>query len=165
MHLLTSASAALPSGHLTPVSVIAPGKSSCLRATMRVLYLLVSAVAAWLSFAEPLVLASRHLKALLTWDFRTWAQNCAALLLTQEGLTSSGLLEKRQKASLFLGTNFFCWFTLFCPVPGPVFGSKDNFHGLAIFLDTYPNDEATEVSSSGSSLGAISSWFHVPSAS
>ncbi|KFR05885.1 Vesicular integral-membrane protein VIP36, partial [Opisthocomus hoazin] len=28
--------------------------------------------------------------------------------------------------------------------PGPVFGSKDNFHGLAIFLDTYPNDEATE---------------------
>lgn len=29
---------------------------------------------------------------------------------------------------------------------GPVFGSKDNFHGLAIFLDTYPNDEATEVS-------------------
>lgn len=29
--------------------------------------------------------------------------------------------------------------------PGPVFGSKDNFHGLAIFLDTYPNDETTEV--------------------
>lgn len=28
---------------------------------------------------------------------------------------------------------------------GPVFGSKDNFHGLAIFLDTYPNDETTEV--------------------
>ncbi|POI24297.1 hypothetical protein CIB84_011953, partial [Bambusicola thoracicus] len=35
-------------------------------------------------------------------------------------------------------------FTMFCPVPGPVFGSRDNFHGLAIFLDTYPNDEATE---------------------
>ncbi|KAB0405896.1 hypothetical protein E2I00_015950, partial [Balaenoptera physalus] len=29
-------------------------------------------------------------------------------------------------------------------IPGPVFGSKDNFHGLAIFLDTYPNDETTE---------------------
>lgn len=26
-----------------------------------------------------------------------------------------------------------------------MFGSKDNFHGLAIFLDTYPNDETTEV--------------------
>lgn len=37
---------------------------------------------------------------------------------------------------------------MFCPVLGPVFGSKDNFHGLAIFLDTYPNDEATEVSQS-----------------
>lgn len=26
-----------------------------------------------------------------------------------------------------------------------MFGSKDKFHGLAIFLDTYPNDETTEV--------------------
>lgn len=57
---------------------------------------------------------------------------------------------------------------VFCPLPGPVFGSKDNFHGLAIFLDTYPNDEATEVSGSGSSFiaqEAVSSQLCVPSAS
>nr|XP_005492957.1 vesicular integral-membrane protein VIP36 [Zonotrichia albicollis] len=42
-------------------------------------------------------------------------------------------------------TSFCLFFSpLLCVVPGPVFGSKDNFHGLAIFLDTYPNDEATE---------------------
>uniref|UniRef100_A0A8B9XUL3 Lectin, mannose binding 2 n=1 Tax=Bos mutus grunniens TaxID=30521 RepID=A0A8B9XUL3_BOSMU len=34
--------------------------------------------------------------------------------------------------------------SLIKPYHGPVFGSKDNFHGLAIFLDTYPNDETTE---------------------
>lgn len=59
-------------------------------------------------------------------------------------------------------------FTVFCPVPGPVFGSRDNFHGLAIFLDTYPNDEATEVSSSGSLLSAeeaASLWLCAASAS
>jgi len=57
---------------------------------------------------------------------------------------------------------------MLCPVPGPVFGSKDNFHGLAIFLDTYPNDEATEVSGSGSSFStdeAVSSRLRAPSAS
>lgn len=41
----------------------------------------------------------------------------------------------------------FLSYSVFVPL-GPVFGSKDNFHGLAIFLDTYPNDESTEVSSS-----------------
>ncbi|KAH1167096.1 hypothetical protein KIL84_016268 [Mauremys mutica] len=42
------------------------------------------------------------------------------------------------------GDGFALWYTRERLVPGPVFGSKDNFHGLAIFLDTYPNDEATE---------------------
>lgn len=66
------------------------------------------------------------------------------------------------------GTELSHPFTVFCPVPGPVFGSRDNFHGLAIFLDTYPNDEATEVSSSGSSLIALeaaSLWLCAASAS
>ncbi|XP_074148392.1 vesicular integral-membrane protein VIP36 isoform X2 [Sminthopsis crassicaudata] len=42
------------------------------------------------------------------------------------------------------GDGFALWYTRDRLMPGPVFGSKDNFHGLAIFLDTYPNDEATE---------------------
>ncbi|XP_053935973.1 vesicular integral-membrane protein VIP36 [Cuculus canorus] len=42
------------------------------------------------------------------------------------------------------GDGLALWYTQERLVPGPVFGSKDNFHGLAIFLDTYPNDEATE---------------------
>nr|XP_054498708.1 vesicular integral-membrane protein VIP36 isoform X2 [Agelaius phoeniceus] len=43
------------------------------------------------------------------------------------------------------GDGLALWYTQERLTPGPVFGSKDNFHGLAIFLDTYPNDEATEV--------------------
>lgn len=27
------------------------------------------------------------------------------------------------------------------PFPGPVFGNKDNFTGLGVFVDTYPNEE------------------------
>ncbi|NXJ11626.1 LMAN2 protein, partial [Odontophorus gujanensis] len=42
------------------------------------------------------------------------------------------------------GDGLALWYTQERLVPGPVFGSRDNFHGLAIFLDTYPNDEATE---------------------
>ncbi|XP_025919147.1 vesicular integral-membrane protein VIP36 isoform X2 [Apteryx rowi] len=42
------------------------------------------------------------------------------------------------------GDGLALWYTRERLMPGPVFGSKDNFHGLAIFLDTYPNDEATE---------------------
>uniref|UniRef100_A0A5F9DGC4 Lectin, mannose binding 2 n=2 Tax=Oryctolagus cuniculus TaxID=9986 RepID=A0A5F9DGC4_RABIT len=42
------------------------------------------------------------------------------------------------------GDGIALWYTRDRLVPGPVFGSKDNFHGLAIFLDTYPNDETTE---------------------
>ncbi|RMB96617.1 hypothetical protein DUI87_26682 [Hirundo rustica rustica] len=42
------------------------------------------------------------------------------------------------------GDGLALWYTQERLTPGPVFGSKDNFHGLAIFLDTYPNDEATE---------------------
>ncbi|KAJ7406222.1 Vesicular integral-membrane protein VIP36 [Willisornis vidua] len=42
------------------------------------------------------------------------------------------------------GDGLALWYTQDRLVPGPVFGSKDKFHGLAIFLDTYPNDEATE---------------------
>uniref|UniRef100_A0A8C6EK84 Lectin, mannose binding 2 n=2 Tax=Microcebus murinus TaxID=30608 RepID=A0A8C6EK84_MICMU len=42
------------------------------------------------------------------------------------------------------GDGIALWYTRDRLAPGPVFGSKDNFHGLAIFLDTYPNDETTE---------------------
>ncbi|KAM9252835.1 vesicular integral-membrane protein VIP36 [Dugong dugon] len=42
------------------------------------------------------------------------------------------------------GDGIALWYTRDRLIPGPVFGSKDNFHGLAIFLDTYPNDETTE---------------------
>lgn len=42
------------------------------------------------------------------------------------------------------GDGIALWYTRDRLVSGPVFGSKDNFHGLAIFLDTYPNDETTE---------------------
>lgn len=52
------------------------------------------------------------------------------------------------------GDGLALWYTQERLTPGPVFGSKDNFHGLAIFLDTYPNDEATEVSGPGSFCSA-----------
>ncbi|XP_029439503.1 LOW QUALITY PROTEIN: vesicular integral-membrane protein VIP36 [Rhinatrema bivittatum] len=42
------------------------------------------------------------------------------------------------------GDGLALWYTKDRLSPGPVFGSKDKFHGLAIFLDTYPNDETTE---------------------
>nr|KAF6480606.1 lectin, mannose binding 2 [Molossus molossus] len=42
------------------------------------------------------------------------------------------------------GDGIALWYTRDRLMPGPVFGSKDNFHGLAIFLDTYPNDETME---------------------
>ncbi|XP_039629873.1 vesicular integral-membrane protein VIP36 isoform X2 [Polypterus senegalus] len=42
------------------------------------------------------------------------------------------------------GDGIGIWYTKERLHHGPVFGSKDNFHGLAIFIDTYPNDEATD---------------------
>ncbi|XP_043925370.1 vesicular integral-membrane protein VIP36 [Protopterus annectens] len=42
------------------------------------------------------------------------------------------------------GDGFAVWYTKDRLVHGPVFGSKDNFHGLAVFVDTYPNDEVTD---------------------
>lgn len=37
-----------------------------------------------------------------------------------------------------------------CPLifyfAGTVFGNKDLFHGLGLFIDTYPNDESADVS-------------------
>lgn len=54
------------------------------------------------------------------------------------------------------GDGIALWYTRDRLVPGPVFGSKDNFHGLAIFLDTYPNDETTEVGTPLSSAGQTS---------
>ncbi|XP_007430420.2 VIP36-like protein, partial [Python bivittatus] len=33
------------------------------------------------------------------------------------------------------------WTPLPVSLPGPVFGSKDNFIGLGVFVDTYPNEE------------------------
>ncbi|XP_050984182.1 vesicular integral-membrane protein VIP36 isoform X2 [Labeo rohita] len=42
------------------------------------------------------------------------------------------------------GDGFAIWYTKERLHPGTVFGSSANFHGLAIFIDTYPNDEAPD---------------------
>ncbi|CAJ0968283.1 unnamed protein product [Ranitomeya imitator] len=42
------------------------------------------------------------------------------------------------------GDGFALWYAKDRLQPGPVFGNKDKFHGLAVFVDTYPNDETTE---------------------
>ncbi|XP_005992439.1 vesicular integral-membrane protein VIP36 isoform X1 [Latimeria chalumnae] len=42
------------------------------------------------------------------------------------------------------GDGLAIWYTKERLENGPVFGNKDNFHGLAIFIDTYPNDEASD---------------------
>ncbi|XP_018107750.1 vesicular integral-membrane protein VIP36 isoform X2 [Xenopus laevis] len=42
------------------------------------------------------------------------------------------------------GDGFALWYARDRLHPGPVFGNQDKFHGLAVFLDTYPNDETTE---------------------
>ncbi|XDV37056.1 hypothetical protein PO909_006740 [Leuciscus waleckii] len=42
------------------------------------------------------------------------------------------------------GDGFAIWYTKERLHPGTVFGSSGNFHGLAIFIDTYPNDEAPD---------------------
>ncbi|XP_044293491.1 VIP36-like protein isoform X4 [Varanus komodoensis] len=39
------------------------------------------------------------------------------------------------------GDGFAMWYTKDRMQPGPVFGSKDNFLGLGVFVDTYPNEE------------------------
>ncbi|KAM4756244.1 VIP36-like protein isoform 6-T7 [Cyanocitta cristata] len=39
------------------------------------------------------------------------------------------------------GDGFAIWYTKDRMQPGPVFGSKDNFLGLGVFVDTYPNEE------------------------
>ncbi|KAI1234215.1 hypothetical protein IHE44_0003932 [Lamprotornis superbus] len=62
-----------------------------------------------------------------------------ALWYTQERLTSGQCRDWLALSRKAAGQG-----ALLSSRSGPVFGSKDNFHGLAIFLDTYPNDEATE---------------------
>lgn len=47
--------------------------------------------------------------------------------------------------------------------PGPVFGSKDNFLGLGVFVDTYPNEEKQQEVSWGLActlLGATWAAWH-----
>ncbi|XP_063066245.1 lectin, mannose-binding 2-like a [Engraulis encrasicolus] len=39
------------------------------------------------------------------------------------------------------GDGLAIWFTKERMEPGPVFGNKDNFTGLGVFVDTYPNEE------------------------
>ncbi|XP_039624233.1 lectin, mannose-binding 2-like a isoform X2 [Polypterus senegalus] len=39
------------------------------------------------------------------------------------------------------GDGFAIWYTKERMQPGPVFGSKDMFAGLGVFVDTYPNEE------------------------
>lgn len=43
------------------------------------------------------------------------------------------------KGKELYGDGFAIWYAKDRLVPGPVFGSKDNFMGLAIILDTYSN--------------------------
>ncbi|CAI9542486.1 unnamed protein product [Staurois parvus] len=42
------------------------------------------------------------------------------------------------------GDGFALWYAKDRLEPGPVFGNHAKFHGLAVFVDTYPNDETTE---------------------
>ncbi|KAM4035745.1 vesicular integral-membrane protein VIP36 [Anomaloglossus baeobatrachus] len=42
------------------------------------------------------------------------------------------------------GDGFALWYAKDRLQPGPVFGNQDKFHGLAVYVDTYPNDETTE---------------------
>ncbi|XP_078523098.1 VIP36-like protein isoform X2 [Lissotriton helveticus] len=43
-----------------------------------------------------------------------------------------------------VGDGLAVWFTKDRMQTGPVFGSKDNFLGLGVFVDTYPNEEKTQ---------------------
>ncbi|XP_069475175.1 VIP36-like protein isoform X2 [Ambystoma mexicanum] len=43
-----------------------------------------------------------------------------------------------------VGDGLAVWYTKDRMQSGPVFGSKDNFLGLAVFVDTYPNEEKTQ---------------------
>ncbi|GCC17788.1 hypothetical protein chiPu_0017681 [Chiloscyllium punctatum] len=43
------------------------------------------------------------------------------------------------------GDGLAIWYTKDRLSPGTVFGSKDKFHGLGLFIDTYPNDESADV--------------------
>lgn len=43
----------------------------------------------------------------------------------------------RRKAFQWVFLNTFCLYSF----PGPVFGNMDNFTGLGVFVDTYPNEE------------------------
>lgn len=47
------------------------------------------------------------------------------------------------------GDGFAIWYTKDRMQPGPVFGSKDNFLGLGVFVDTYPNEEKQQEVSEG----------------
>ncbi|XP_028653492.1 VIP36-like protein isoform X1 [Erpetoichthys calabaricus] len=44
------------------------------------------------------------------------------------------------------GDGFAIWYTKERMQPGPVFGSKDMFTGLGVFVDTYPNEEKQQES-------------------
>ncbi|KAJ1091907.1 hypothetical protein NDU88_005021 [Pleurodeles waltl] len=43
-----------------------------------------------------------------------------------------------------VGDGLAVWYTKDRMQTGPVFGSKDNFLGLGVFVDTYPNEEKTQ---------------------
>lgn len=43
------------------------------------------------------------------------------------------------KGKELFGDGFAIWYARDRLIEGPVFGSKDHFHGLAIILDTYSN--------------------------
>ncbi|RKO99547.1 hypothetical protein CXG81DRAFT_3004, partial [Caulochytrium protostelioides] len=43
------------------------------------------------------------------------------------------------KPGVVHGDGFAFWYTMDRAVEGPVFGSKDQFQGLGVFFDTYPN--------------------------
>ncbi|XP_069070505.1 VIP36-like protein isoform X1 [Pleurodeles waltl] len=45
-----------------------------------------------------------------------------------------------------VGDGLAVWYTKDRMQTGPVFGSKDNFLGLGVFVDTYPNEEKTQES-------------------
>ncbi|POI21779.1 hypothetical protein CIB84_014474, partial [Bambusicola thoracicus] len=61
------------------------------------------------------------------------------------------------------GDGFAIWYTKDRMQQGPVFGSKDNFLGLGVFVDTYPNEEKQQEVSWGAMctlLGAAWAAWH-----
>lgn len=94
----------------------------------------------WWDFgADAIVNTNRHIR--LTQDRSSetgwlWSR----LPLKADNFVVEVEFEVRGKSSSYLhGDGFALWLSQTRAQPGPVFGSVDNFKGLGVFFDTYPN--------------------------